>query len=132
MKTRILVAEANSTWRDFVRDSLQIKGYQVETASEGPECLRKVAGFRPDLLILDLELPWGGGEGVVACMRESLATRGVPVILTSALTPPRELVAFVKPPVVRCLAKPFERVTLLESIFFTAAGGETTATRITT
>jgi len=120
MLPRILIADANNSWRDFVCESLLARGYQTEIASEGPECLRKMAGFRPDLLILDLELPWGGGEGVLACMRDSFDALAVPVVLTSAITPPGDLAEFVKPPVVRCLTKPFERVTLLETVLFSA------------
>ena len=37
----------------------------------------------PDALVLDWDLPWGGGAGVLACLHEADATAKVPVVLVS-------------------------------------------------
>jgi hypothetical protein len=42
----------------------------VETASDGLDCLKKLRRATPAALVLDLKLHWGGGDGVLAWLRE--------------------------------------------------------------
>jgi CheY-like chemotaxis protein len=58
------------------------KGYQVETAAGGVECMTKLRQLQPSALIIDLELPWGGGAGVCRLILEDRALSSIPVILT--------------------------------------------------
>jgi CheY-like chemotaxis protein len=60
-------------------------GFEVETADDGPACLASLRRAVPDLLILDLKLPGGGGDGVLAILREDLQ-EGQPLVLVRAGT----------------------------------------------
>ena len=70
----------------------------------------------PAALVLDLELRWGGGDGVLDWMRGEHPTLGVPVILTATLDYSRDFGELIEPPVVDFLPKPFTLSALLETV----------------
>ena len=59
-------------------------GYRVITASSGAEALDKVASEHPDLLLLDIVMPGMTGYDVCRAVRESEATRMLPIIMVTA------------------------------------------------
>jgi CheY-like chemotaxis protein len=79
-----LFADADRESRDLHAWLLSSYGFQVDTASNGLQCLAKLSHSLPDLLILDLELPWGGGDGVLALIRQDLRLLPSRVVLTSS------------------------------------------------
>ena len=101
----VLCADADRELRDVYVWLLSSYGFRVETADDGLECLAKLRQFVPDLLLLDLELPWGGGDGVLEVMRGNLSLLPVRVMLTSSVA---------SPPAVQALAKPFQLSALVE------------------
>jgi chemosensory pili system protein ChpA (sensor histidine kinase/response regulator) len=112
MKPLLLIAETDAELRDVYRTYLTRHGYEVETASDGLECLNKLRQMMPAVLVLDRELRWGGGDGVLACLREERATHGVSVILMVTdewQGPAHEF----EPVIVKCLPKPFALTALL-------------------
>jgi CheY-like chemotaxis protein len=108
----LLIAEGDDTLIDLFRQYCSRCGYDVETAAGGLECLRKLRRSSCQLLVLDVDLPWGGGDGVLALMREDPRLARIPVILIST-TVRSDLVA---PPVVHALRKPFLLNALLERV----------------
>lgn len=62
----------------------QLPGCRVATAANGREALAAMRQVRPDLVLLDLMMPELDGFGVLEAMRESEATRDVPVIVLTA------------------------------------------------
>ena len=58
------------------------------SAPDGRSGLDRVARQRPDLVLLDLDLPDIGGEQVLAALRASAATRDIPVVVISGDTDP--------------------------------------------
>jgi DNA-binding response OmpR family regulator len=114
----VLIAEADADLRAIYQRFFSYHSWQVQTAGGGLECLAKLRQLPPDLLVLDWELPWGGGEGVLTLMRENPRLRRVPVLLTSVLTSPQALSGLVTPPVVQALQKPFPLRALLEQLSF--------------
>jgi adenylate cyclase len=59
-------------------------GYRVITASSGAEALEKIASEHPDLLLLDIVMPGMTGYEVCRAVRESEATRMLPIIMVTA------------------------------------------------
>lgn len=113
---RILVGDGDQVIRDVYRRFFARHGYEVEVADGGVECLAKLRRFFPDVLILDLNLLWGGGDGVLAWIREEIPAHGIPVILTGTAGYPQEFSEFVDPPVVDYVPKPFSLSALLEKV----------------
>lgn len=118
MKPTLLVTDCDPLMCDIYQQFLAQFGYAVETASDGLECLRKIDQLRPVVVVLDQALPWGGGDGVLACLREDRVDHGLAVIVT-ATNPADRTENRLKLPVIHFLPKPFTQMDLLEAICIT-------------
>ena len=78
---RILVVDDEDAILDFVELGLRYEGFEVELARDGLEALAAVASRRPDLILLDLNLP--GLDGLDVCRRVRQAS-DVPIIMLTA------------------------------------------------
>ena len=116
MRPTILIAEGDADLCDFYQRSLTRRGYQVETALDALDCLNKVSALRPAVLVLDLELRWGGADGVLAWLRQESALSTVAVILMGSANSPLHVAEDLAPPVVRFLPKPLAVAALLDSV----------------
>jgi len=67
-KLRILISEDEAEMRDLLRITLGNKGYEIRTASTGPEAVDIAADFKPDLVLMDIRMP-GDFDGVEATRR---------------------------------------------------------------
>jgi len=67
-KSRIFLAIADETLREKYRTRLFQEGFAVLASGNGLECIEMLRAWTPELLVLDPELPWGGGDGVLAVM----------------------------------------------------------------
>ena len=116
MKHFVLIAASDAATRIHLADGVSHGGYQVETAHDGVECVRKLRFFRPEVLILDLELLWGGYDGVLAFLREEYVGHDVPTVILVGRMPEHRVAAMVSPPVVRYVRKPITCGGLIATI----------------
>lgn len=119
-KHPVLIAESDADLRDIYQGFLHDRGFVVEAASDGLDCVRMLRAARPAVLVLDLELPWGGGDGVLSWLREESLMSDVAVVLTATAGAPPGLADDSESPVVKTLAKPFTLSTLLEAVLVAA------------
>jgi len=70
MATRVLIADPDRYLLATYKEHLSLEGFEVATAQDGLECLRRLREFGPDALVLEPEIPWGGGDGIVSMMHE--------------------------------------------------------------
>jgi CheY-like chemotaxis protein len=108
----VLLAEADRELREIYLAFLYRKGFRVETAGDGLECLAKLRQFSPDVLILDLEMLWGGGDGVLGVLQEEPRLLPRRIVLTSTTAPAPILNGQIEPDVY-VLTKPFPGTALL-------------------
>jgi CheY-like chemotaxis protein len=80
-KPRLLVAVSNDAVSAVCDQFFTEQGFAVETAWSGVRCLELLQTWSPHALILELELPWGGGDGVMSCLRADARGAKVPVLL---------------------------------------------------
>ena len=80
----ILIVEDNEKNRKLVRDVLTFKGYRLAEAETGEDGVRLAKELRPDLILMDIQLP--GINGIVALgqIRDDPAIRDTPVIAVTA------------------------------------------------
>jgi len=114
MGLNVVVAEANEELAETVCSYLRARECEVHVARSGVECLERLRQFSPQVLVLDLELLWGGGSGVLACLRESNNGYCPAVVLTTTPRNEQHLTRFA--PVVDYLVKPFALASLLQCI----------------
>jgi DNA-binding NtrC family response regulator len=112
LKRCLLVANSDNATSGLYNHYFSSVGYRVETVSDGLACLNRIRQGLPDMLLLDQELPWGGSEGVLACLREESVLAPMPVILFADVLPIQELSRLLVPPVIRCLEKRCSVTTL--------------------
>ena len=85
MKARILVVEDNALNFQLVRDILEYRGHEIELATTVQEARALLAAARPDLVLLDIQLPGGGGVLLLQEIRATPALADLPVIAVTAL-----------------------------------------------
>jgi two-component system, OmpR family, response regulator len=79
---RILVAEDETSLNDLLQDALRMNGYETISAKHGLEALRLIREQKPDLVILDINMPQLDGFGVIEKLRNE--NNNVPVIVLTA------------------------------------------------
>ena len=82
--TKVLYVEDDAEHCLMVTDMLATHGFTVETAGNGLEGVEKAREWRPDLILLDLLLPYMDGFGVMNSLKEDPTTQDIPVIVISA------------------------------------------------
>jgi two-component system cell cycle response regulator DivK len=80
MSKRILVVEDQEDNMQILRDVLVSADYQVSEAENGEEALAEVAKQRPDLILMDIQLPIMDGYEATRRIKADSATRSIPVI----------------------------------------------------
>ena len=83
MKPSLLIAEADADLRHAYNQICSARGFEVRTTADGVGCLNKLAEATPHVLIVDLDIPWGGGDGVLACLRDDFADSRFPVVIVT-------------------------------------------------
>jgi CheY-like chemotaxis protein len=81
--SRILVGDDNEQMRRLIVELLLSDGHEVSEASDTDEVLEQVSRVRPDLLILDVQMPGGGGIVALREIRSDPVNEGLPVLLLS-------------------------------------------------
>lgn len=80
-QTHVLLALHDSDQLNAYRECLTSDGFDVTTAETPLACLSELECRRPDVLVLERELPGGGGNSVETVLDQEPQMRGIPVIL---------------------------------------------------
>ncbi len=84
MPESILVVDDNADNRDLTQILLECEGYEVRMAEDAPRALAIVETFRPDLILMDVQLPGMDGLELTRLLRQMPSLRGVIVVALSA------------------------------------------------
>ena len=80
----ILVADDDPDIRDLLASVLREDYENVVVASDGAEAYQAALRERPDIVVLDINMPKRDGFEVIRLLRENAATRNIPIILLTA------------------------------------------------
>ncbi len=83
-KATILYIEDNLANRELVKRVLEVEGYHVVEAEDGPTGLRRAVECRPDLILMDINLPEIDGLTLTARLRQLDELRDVPIVALTA------------------------------------------------
>ncbi len=114
-KPRILVVEDNKDYREVVQYLLQETGYAVFTAADGAQGVVEALRCRPDLVLLDFEMPELNGYEVLQELRRHDETRKLPIIMFTG-APNRQHLKSMGLDLCDFLEKPVSNAKLLGSI----------------
>lgn len=101
---RILVVDDEPNLRRAVEVALRLRGFEVDTAANGPEALRRIAARRPDAIVLDIAMPGLDGLALLPQIRQRTAA---PVLMLTARAETRDKVRALEGGADDYLTKPF-------------------------
>jgi two-component system, cell cycle response regulator DivK len=84
MSKRILVVEDTEDNRQIMRDLLTNAGYELVEAVTGEDGVVAAARERPDLILMDIQLPVMDGYEATRRIKADPATRGIPIIAVTS------------------------------------------------
>ena len=116
MRTDVLIAEADSNLCGVYERMFAGSGILVETAADGLDCWSKLQTRCPDALMIDVDLLWGGSDGVLARLREDSNEAVNPEVFVMGDDSPEVLSRRVGISATRCFQKPLEISEVLNSI----------------
>lgn len=112
----ILVVDDNRDNLDLVNDILSAAGYPLMQAMTGPEAIHQAQANRPDLILLDVNLPGMTGFDVCQLLKEQENTSNIPIIMLTAQSDVESRVKGLKSGADDYLAKPFSPRELLARV----------------
>jgi two-component system cell cycle response regulator DivK len=86
----ILIVEDNEKNRKLVRDLLQFKGYRTLEAVSGEDGVALAAEQKPDLILMDYQLPGIDGIEAFQRIRNATGTAHIPIVAITASAMPEE------------------------------------------
>jgi DNA-binding response OmpR family regulator len=86
MASKILIVEDEQTTRSLMEFKLKNCGYEVHTVDDGRTALDILEKMSFDLIILDLMMPLMSGKELLVQLRNTPATKSVPIIIVTART----------------------------------------------
>jgi len=81
---KILVAEDDLASRELIREILEARGYEVVEVGDGQEAVQKIAEKKPDLVLLDIQMPLLDGFGVLRQLRQDSRFASLPVVAVTS------------------------------------------------
>ena len=115
---RVLIADRDGAALEILQTFLWERGYDVEIAGNGLECMAMLREFEPDVLVLDRDLLWGGCDGVMSQMHEDPVAAETPVILMVNENLIEQFDTKLEAPLVGLLWKPIRLSELLGQLTF--------------
>jgi CheY-like chemotaxis protein len=107
MNQKILIVDDEPGIVRLLSMRLKAKGYEVFEAFDGLECVKMAIKVVPDLILLDIKMPEGGGIGAFERLIQLDATKAIPVIFMTAFPTAEIKKQVLKMGAKDCISKPF-------------------------
>jgi two-component system, OmpR family, response regulator len=113
----VLVVEDDADIQKVIRMSLKMRGVtEIVVVDNGTDCINRLSGFTPDVILLDVMMPHLDGYETCRRLKESLATRAIPVVFLTARVQKADRERGMKLGAAGYLTKPFDPMTLHDQI----------------
>lgn len=112
----ILLAEDDEINVMIYRDDLENLGYQVQVANDGVQALEKVEQQKPDLILMDIQMPRMDGLQAIRQLRQSPENKNLPIIALTALAMDGDLERCLEAGANKYLSKPLKLTELEQAI----------------
>jgi CheY-like chemotaxis protein len=115
-KAKVLIVDDEPNNVDFLEQALEDTGYQLITAANGQEALKKIQSEQPDLVLLDLAMPVMDGFAVLDQVKSDSMLRDIPIIIISAEHDSKSVVRGIKQGAEDYLTKPVNAAQLVKKV----------------
>jgi len=113
---KILIVDDEPDLLSTVEYRLKFANCDVVTASNGQEGLEKAAAEKPDLILLDTNMPVMSGHQMLEHLRANPELKGIPVIMLTARCEPRDIAAASALGISDYITKPFDFTQLMDKV----------------
>jgi DNA-binding response OmpR family regulator len=114
--TTILIAEDERDIRDLITFTLTYAGYEVLQATNGEEAVKIALAEKPDLVLLDVRMPYMNGYEACIKMKTQESLQYLPVVFLSAKGQETEVQTGLQAGAVEYILKPFSPDELIERV----------------
>jgi len=119
MSKKVLIVDDEEDVRSYLESLLSDNGYETELAEDGEDGFRKLAGFSPDIIVLDIIMPNQTGVGFYRKLKKSEMYKDIPVIVLTGVSSYKDFFSrshLTLPKPQEFMEKPFSSDELLEKI----------------
>jgi len=116
MSKKIFIVEDELDFLSTLRERLEFEGFEVTTAVDGEEALKKIPEEQPDLILLDIMLPEMNGYQVCRELKSTPETETIPVVVVTAKSQESDKFWAKETGADDYVTKPFEMEELLQKI----------------
>jgi two-component system, OmpR family, alkaline phosphatase synthesis response regulator PhoP len=118
IRDRVLIADDNEANVELLEAYLGDSGLEVEiaVAVDGQDTLEKASSFKPDLILLDVMMPKLSGFEVCQKLKGDPATRGIMILMVTALNEHGDMERAVDAGTDDFLSKPVDKVSLVKRV----------------
>ena len=106
MAKKILIVEDNVVNRVLMQDLLTYHGYEILEAGDGAEGIEKARKYKPDLILMDMQMPIMDGIQAVARLKADPKTRDIKIISLTAFAMKGDRERFLRAGCDEYVAKP--------------------------
>ena len=120
---KVLVVDDDPAMRDVLERVLETENLTVHTANDGKDALQKTVALKPDLILLDINMPNVDGLTLCRVIRSDKDTQNIPIIIVTGHSTRGRLEQCMEAGADDYLAKPFkieDLVMRVHAIFRTA------------
>ncbi len=112
----VMIVDDSVTVRKVTSRLLERQGYDIVTAKDGVDAIEQLENVRPDLMLLDIEMPRMDGFEVTNLVRHHDIHRDLPIIMITSRTGEKHRERAFSLGVTHYMGKPFQEAELLENI----------------
>ena len=113
---KVLVVDDDRVIQQLLVVNLELEGFDVETASDGEEAVKKILGKKYDLVLLDIMMPKLDGREVCRRVKADPKGKDVPIIFLSARAQDLDVRQGYDLGVAAYVTKPFDPVELIDIV----------------
>ncbi|MBU1376409.1 MAG: response regulator [Alphaproteobacteria bacterium] len=113
---RVLVVDDDPNIVELIVTRLSIAGHETRLARNGADALQRLADFRPEAMVLDINMPVLDGFGVLAHMKAQGLTARTPTLVLTARNNREDVAKAVQMGARDYLSKPFDDAQLLQRV----------------
>lgn len=113
---RVLVVEDDPFLNELIQTRLELAGFDTRVARDGGQALQRLTEFRPEAMVLDINMPVLDGFGVLNHMRVQGLIEKTPTMVLTARNSPEDVAKAIKLGARDYLSKPFKDEQLIARV----------------
>lgn len=113
---RVLVVEDDPFLLELITTRLELAGFDTRAARDGSQALQRLTEFRPEAMVLDINMPVLDGFGVLTHMQAQGLTEKTPTMVLTARNSPEDVSKAIKLGARDYLSKPFKDEQLIARV----------------